>query len=157
MSVFGEKLTYRKLSEAVMLKLATFYPADEQPLDGQPPAAGGNIGTDLAVYTQHLQERFPFLGSETAKRLVTTYGSRVEVILRGAGTSDLGRNFGERIYTERNRLSATSMNCQATGEDILWRRIQDGPAVNPTQQESVSARMWLRSWGVVAGLRSQPE
>ncbi|MBK8970134.1 MAG: glycerol-3-phosphate dehydrogenase [Hahellaceae bacterium] len=140
LSVFGGKLTtYRKLSEAVMTKLSAFYPQMSGPWTASHQLPGGNIGTDLAVYTQHLQERFPFLGEGTAKRLVTTYGSRVEVILRGAkALSDLGRNFGEE-FTQKEIDYLLQYEFAMTGEDILWRRTKMGLLLTPTQQESVTA------------------
>ncbi len=139
LSVFGGKLTtYRKLSEAVLNKLKPYYPAMGHSWTATSQLPGGNIGADINAYISKLQELYPFLSRETAKRLATTYGARAEMILDDAKSmNDLGIDFGSDLsQKEIDYLVQYEFAC--TAEDVLWRRTKMGLFLSKDQQIAVS-------------------
>ncbi|WP_020407104.1 glycerol-3-phosphate dehydrogenase [Hahella ganghwensis] len=139
LSVFGGKLTtYRKLSEAVMNKLQSFYPSMGASWTANSKLPGGNIGSDITAYTAKLHERYKFLNQETAKRLATTYGSRAEYILGEAESlDDLGLNFGANL-TQKEVDYLVQYEFACTAEDVLWRRTKMGLFLDQEQKNAVS-------------------
>lgn len=128
LSVFGGKLTtYRKLAEHVMRDLAPHIPGLKPAWTAEGTLPGGDIPDgDADRYAADLLKRKPFLGADRARRLVHTYGTRVEAIAGGARSAeDLGRDFGGGL-TEAELRYLKSAEWARTARDVLWRRTKLG-------------------------------
>lgn len=138
LSVFGGKLTtYRKLSEAVMEKLSSYYPNMSKAWTASQQLPGGNIGMDVNAYASNLNVTYPFLSADTARRLVSNYGSRAEVILGEANSmADLGFDFGAG-FSQKEVDYLLQYEFAHTAEDVLWRRTKMGLFLTKDQQQSV--------------------
>jgi glycerol-3-phosphate dehydrogenase len=128
LSVFGGKLTtYRRLAEAAMAKLAPFFPGLPAAWTATAPLPGGDFPYDGAATLQAgLQQRYPFLGAATARRLVRSYGTLAEQMLGNArDAAALGGTFGADLtQSEVDWLVRTEWARSAN--DILWRRSKLG-------------------------------
>jgi len=144
MTVYGGKLTtYRRLAEAVLAKLARFFPPT-QPWTATSPLPGGDFGYDgLAALIEQTQQRWPFLTEAHTRRLVGAYGTRVDGILEGATRlDDLGARFGADLTAAEVRYLMTKEWAQ-TADDVLWRRSKLGlrtSAAERTMLERFMAR-----------------
>ncbi|WP_428243929.1 glycerol-3-phosphate dehydrogenase [Gynuella sp.] len=139
LSVFGGKLTtYRKLSEAVMKKLAPFFPAMGPSWTADSVLPGGETGLDLNAYIRGLKQKYPFLTPTNIQRLVTTYGSQVEVWLNDVkSAADLGDDFGHGFY-QKEVDYLLQYEFAMTAEDVLWRRTKMGLFLTAEQQQAVT-------------------
>ncbi len=135
-SIFGGKITtYRKLAEAVMGKIAPFYPSmSHESWTGEAPLPGGDFDWgDVAAVQAQMQADYPFLDGATASRIIHAYGSLARNWLGTAKIwSDLGRDFGgglsqAEVEYLRNREWAQ------TAEDIIWRRTKLGLVLSADQ------------------------
>jgi glycerol-3-phosphate dehydrogenase len=127
LTVYGGKITtYRRLAEAALDRLA--------PVLGARPAwtatshlPGGDFafnGIDALV--AHTRASWPFLSEALARRLVLAYGTRVDRILRAAGSlDDLGANFGADLTAAEVRYLMAHEWVQSA-DDVLWRRSKLG-------------------------------
>jgi glycerol-3-phosphate dehydrogenase len=135
-SIFGGKITtYRKLAEAVMGKIAPFFPA--MPNDswtGDAPLPGGDFDwANVGSVETELRDAFPFLDAATAHRMIRLYGREAWDILGDAkSTTDLGRHFGAGLYAAEVR-HLVSREWAQTAEDIIWRRTKLGLRLNTDQ------------------------
>jgi glycerol-3-phosphate dehydrogenase len=133
LSVFGGKITtFRRLAEAAMDRLATFFP-DLQPrwtADAHLP--GGDFPWDgFAALRDDLVRQYHFLPVPTATRLTRAYGTRAAALLGDAKSSaDLGMTFGADL-TEREVDWLVQTEWAHTAEDILWRRSKLGLHLAP--------------------------
>ncbi|MGQ0527366.1 MAG: glycerol-3-phosphate dehydrogenase [Alphaproteobacteria bacterium] len=128
LSVFGGKLTtYRHLSERVGTKIASV-------LCGAGPAwtrhavlPGGDIpGGDFKVWLQKQAIQHYWLPEPVLRRYAQNYGTRMDRLLRGAGTlMDLGIDYGDQLYEAEVRY-LVQHEWARTSEDILWRRSKLG-------------------------------
>ena len=127
--VFGGKITtYRRLSEAVLAKLARGLPGHGRAVDGAGAAAGRRTfrWTAAAALARELAAGFPFLDAAWAARLVRGYGTEAAAMLAGARTAaDLGERFGWDL-TEREVRWLMEREWALTAEDVLWRRTKLG-------------------------------
>ena len=120
LSVFGGKITtYRRLAEAAMDRLASFFPGLPGAWTAHATLPGGDFpwdGTD--ALTAGLLRRDPSLTAATARRLVHAYGTLAAYV---PGGRDLGAGLteGEADWLVRNEYASTA-------EDILWRRTKLG-------------------------------
>ncbi len=139
LSVFGGKLTtYRKLSEAVMGKLAPFYPHMGASWTATAQLPGGNIGQDVLAFANKLRETYPFLSPETSRRLATTYGSKASCMLgKAESLADLGHDFGSQ-FTQKEIDYLLKHEFAVTAEDLLWRRTKMGLFLAPEARQAVA-------------------
>ncbi len=143
LSVFGGRLTtHRRIAEEVVDRLARFRDV-LPPWTAEASLPGGNFPAEqgAAHLCLALRAAYPFLGEETAHRLVTTYGTRASTILTGARSfSDLGPCFGADLtaaevdYLRHDEWAMTA-------EDVLWRRTRLG--LNFTQGEADALAAWM--------------
>lgn len=127
-SIFGGKITtYRKLSEEVVDMLL---PA----LDQQAPAwtarahlPGGDIkNADYQSFVDAAQAQYEWLPEALLHEYTRNYGSRIEVLLQGAGSvDDLGTFFGSTLYEAEVRY-LVQHEWARCADDILWRRSRRG-------------------------------
>ncbi len=146
LSIYGGKITtYRKLAEAVLSRLATYFPASTgQPWTETASLPGGDFSPEqFDSEVDRLQERFSFLNNKAATRLIRTYGTRAFTMLEGcAETNDLGICFGSLLY-EREVRYLMENEWARTGEDVLWRRTNMGLVF--TEEEKDTLAGWMES------------
>ncbi|MEZ5752397.1 MAG: glycerol-3-phosphate dehydrogenase [Paracoccaceae bacterium] len=143
--VFGGKITtYRTLSEAALAKLAPHLPMG-QPWTAGVPLPGGDFAVggaeDLA---RDLAEDYPFITSDTALRLVRTYGTEARTMLGEArSASDLGEDFGAAL-TAREVNWLCTHEFATTADDILWRRTKLGLHLGPEAARRIDTYLAAR-------------
>ena len=77
--------------------------------------------------------RYPFLGQETAERMVRAYGTLAFAILDDAARpEDCGEDFGHGL-TEREVRYLMDHEWAQTADDVLWRRSKLGLRLSPEQ------------------------
>jgi glycerol-3-phosphate dehydrogenase len=128
LSVFGGKITtHRRLAEAVLAKLAPYFPGLPQPWTATAALPGGDFPYDGAEELgRSLRQRYPFLARPTAERFVRSYGTLTHDLLGDArSTADLGKVVGADL-TEREIAWLVRTEWARTAGDILWRRSKLG-------------------------------
>lgn len=86
---------------------------------------------------QDITQRYPFLGAETAERLVRAYGTLAPDVLGDAReAADLGRRLGAGL-TEREVDFLVRNEWARTADDILWRRTKLGLRFSPQQRAAL--------------------
>ncbi len=151
--VFGGKITtYRRLSEAVLAKLAGVFPAMGGPWTARAPLPGGDFPVDgRAALAAALEAEFPFLDASWAARLVRGYGTDAAAMLAGArGAADLGERFGSDL-TEREVRWLMEREWARTAEDVLWRRTKLGLRLDAGEAARLEAWMAAQATGAARG------
>mgnify|MGYP000196769783 FL=1 len=142
-NIFGGKITtYRKLAEATLAKLEAQFPHMGPPWTQRAPLPGGDfLLAHKAQLKQQLQQKYPFLSSDWAQRLINTYGTNANNILGAASCSaDLGLDFGHTL-SQAEVQWLQQHEFAKTAEDIVWRRTKLGLVLNQTQIDMLS--QWL--------------
>jgi glycerol-3-phosphate dehydrogenase len=139
LTVYGGKITtYRKLAEAAMEKIGTFFAA-QPPWTANSKLPGGEFGPDgfYAVVAEVIG-RWPFLSEPHARRLVRAYGLRLDRILGEAQSmDDLGpRLTGDLTGAELRYLVENEW--AETAEDVLWRRTKLGLKATPDERIAIN-------------------
>jgi glycerol-3-phosphate dehydrogenase len=140
LNVFGGKLTtYRHLAQEAVDRLA-----DRLPLQAgsgwtaELPLPGGDfaIGTVNAVIAD-IAARYPFLESQTVRRMAHAYGKTAFEILGDATSlADCGHHFGHGL-TQREVEHLTTLEWAQTADDILWRRTKLGLRYSPAEAQAL--------------------
>lgn len=138
LTVFGGKITtYRRLAESALQMLSHFFVAGPA-WTGRHPLPGGNIPWDgVDAFIARTRERWPFLSEAHARRLVHAYGTRLDDILKDAGSlEDLGECFGADLTGKEVRYL---MEREWAGDvdDILWRRSKLGLKLSIDERASL--------------------
>jgi glycerol-3-phosphate dehydrogenase len=126
-NVIGGKITtYRRLAEAVLLKLEPHI-AMGPAWTAAAPLPGGDVGeAGISGYLLDLAHRRPGLSMPSLARLARLYGTRTDVLLGPARkASDLGADLGGGL-TEREVGYLREREWAQTPEDVLWRRTKAG-------------------------------
>ncbi len=142
LSVYGGKITtYRRLAEQALDRLAHVvevgpaWTADSHLPGGEFPHDGVE-----ALVTKTRKSR-PFLSEEHARRLVRTYGTRVERVLGPARRlQDLGPCLGADLTGAEVRYLMDREWAQ-TEDDVLWRRTKLGLRFSPEEREKLARFM----------------
>lgn len=126
LSIFGGKITtYRKLAEAAVDKLASFYPSIGRKWTATTPLPGGNFSNKQSL-TDKLKNQYPWLPSALLQRYVRCYGTRVEILLHKTSCEkDLGRHFGSFLF-EAEIDYLIKYEWAKSVQDIIWRRTKLG-------------------------------
>jgi glycerol-3-phosphate dehydrogenase len=145
LNVFGGKITtFRRLAEAALAMLADRLPAPRRPAGwtGHEPLPGGDFAIDgFETLLAQAKGRFPFLAEAHLRRLLRAYGTRVEVLLRGAKSpADLGRVFGADL-TEAELRYLAEHEWAMTAQDVVWRRSKLGLRLSQSEIAEVDAYM----------------
>ncbi len=150
-NVFGGKITtYRRLSEAVLAKLADVFPRMGGAWTARALLPGGDFPVDGGVaLAKSLSADFPFLDADWAARLVRGYGTEAAAMLAGARTTeDLGERFGWSL-TEREVRWLMTREWAVTAEDVLWRRTKLGLRLDAAETARLAA--WMTAEAAQAG------
>jgi glycerol-3-phosphate dehydrogenase len=142
LTVYGGKLTtFRRLAEDVLARLSHFFPLP-QPWTAKAPLPGGDFVFDGGpALVARTRRRWPFLSQDHARRLVSTYGTRVEQVLGAPdGAEALGECFGEDLTAAEVRY-LMSKEWALTAEDVLWRRSKLGLRFATAQTAALEAFM----------------
>ncbi len=135
LTIYGGKITtYRRLAEAALARLVTFFGAPP-PWTAGSTLPGGDFPADgLDDLVAETMGRWPFLAKPHARRLVRAYGRRLERILKDARSmDDLGPRFtGDLTGVEVRYLVGNEWAQSA--DDVLWRRSKLGLTATPEQR-----------------------
>jgi len=127
LTVYGGKITtFRRLAEAVLDRLAPFFPPGRPWTAGAPLPGGDFAPAGYETLVADLRRRFRFLAERHARRLVAAYGTRARLVLDGATRlDDLGPRLGPDLTGAEIRYMMRHEWAQ-TAEDVLWRRSKLG-------------------------------
>jgi len=142
LTVYGGKITtYRRLAEhaldrlAHVLKTGPAWTRDSHLPGGEFPPDG------LEALVTATRRSRPFLSEEHARRLVRTYGTRLERVLGAArALQDLGPCLGADLTGAEVRYLMEREWAQ-TEEDVLWRRTKLGLRFSPDERERLARFM----------------
>ena len=142
LTVYGGKITtYRRLAEHALARLSHFFPRT-RPWTASSALPGGDFVYDgVETLIERTQRTWRFLTSDHARRLIRTYGTRVEQVLgRAAGLDDLGMRFGADLTAAEVRYLMTKEWAQ-TADDVLWRRSKLGLRLTKAQTAALDRFM----------------
>ncbi len=134
LSIHGGKLTtYRRVAEAVLERLAGWFPNIREKRDwtGTAPLPGGFSIGETAVVRGRVQRDYPFLEARESEHFFRHYGLDAWQVLGAAKSrADLGRDFGGGLTeAEVGWLRRTEWARRA--DDIVWRRTKRGLRMTP--------------------------
>jgi len=143
-SIYGGKITtYRKLAEAVMKKLGSYFPAMKQSWTESASLPGGNFepqGFDSLV--SKVCAACPVISEKHATRLVRYYGTHAfDIIGDINATEQLGVHFGGDLYGAEVEY-LMEKEWAKTADDVLWRRSNLGLYL--TQDEAETLNGWMK-------------
>ena len=136
LSVFGGKLTtHRHLAEAVMDKLAPWFPHLGDTWTANTPLPGGNSdGNDFRAATAEFFQSFRHLPEAVVQGLWARHGTLAFEILEPVRSADdLGEDFGASL-TELEAVHFIHHEWAHSADDILWRRTKTGLLMSPEQR-----------------------
>ncbi|MEM6492224.1 MAG: glycerol-3-phosphate dehydrogenase C-terminal domain-containing protein, partial [Pseudomonadota bacterium] len=143
LNIFGGKITtYRRLAEAVLKKLAPYYPEAKDAWTAGVPLPGGDFPVDgFAAQVDALLVKRPFLERQHAERLVRAYGA-LAIDATGGATDEagLGRRFGYNLFEAEVRY-LMAREWARSAADVLWRRSKLGLRV--TADEAAALDAWM--------------
>lgn len=146
LSVFGGKITTaRALAEDANDRLAAATPFSGAAWTKRAKFPGGETGKDVEAFVASMQERYPFLEWEHARRLVRAYGSMLPDIFGEAATfEDLGGHFGEGL-TVRELEWMCEREWAKSADDALMRRSKLGLLLDEEGEKRVNGWFAERS------------
>jgi glycerol-3-phosphate dehydrogenase len=100
-----------------------------------PPNKASRPDTDLRLFVQALQRRYPALPERVLGRWARQYGARVELLMAGG---DAGPQIVPGVYEAELRYLAAH-EWARTADDILWRRTKLGLHLDDAQRARISA------------------
>jgi glycerol-3-phosphate dehydrogenase len=135
LSVFGGKLTtHRHLAEAVMDRLAPWFPHLAERWTANAPLPGGDSdGNDFCAATAEFFQAFSHLPEPVVRGLWARHGTLAFELLENVrNTADLGEDFGAGL-TELEAVHFIRHEWAHSADDILWRRSKAGLFMTPEQ------------------------
>lgn len=141
-NIFGGKITtYRKLAESMMAKIEAVLGARQPAWTAGSTLTGGDFEVNgFEDLVDQVAEKYPFLGSALAWRLVRAYGTCAWQLLGDAKSmDDMGKQFGGTL-TAREVDYLIKHEWAQTAEDVVWRRSKLGIRLN---KEDIAA---LSDW-----------
>jgi len=138
LTIYGGKITtYRRLAEAAMARLATFFGAPP-PWTAGSTLPGGDFTPDgFDDLVAETVRRWSFLAMPHARRLVHAYGLRLERMLKAAQSmDDLGPRFAGDLTGAEVRYLVENEWAQSA-DDVLWRRSKLGLTATPEQRAAL--------------------
>jgi glycerol-3-phosphate dehydrogenase len=156
LTIYGGKITtYRRLAEAAMEKIGTYFSAlPAWTADSHLP--GGNF-PPVQFYEQLAETigRWPFLSEPHARRLTRAYGTRVDRVLGTAQSmQDLGPRFTADLTAAELRYLITEEWAE-NADDVLWRRTKLG--LKSTAEERLAMARFMAEAGAPARSVAAPE
>ena len=155
LSIFGGKITtYRKLAEAAVEKLESFFPAMSTAWTKDTPLPGGDInGLSYSQWQKDVSNTFNWLKPEILNRLCNAYGTRVHQILGSAQSEqDLGVHFGAGLYAKEVDYLIRD-EWARSAEDIIWRRSKLGLYLDNDQVSRLQAYIDKSTSSILANKR----
>lgn len=143
LNIFGGKITtYRRLAESALEKITPFFKDIGEAWTENEPLPGGDFPIDgVGKLTEELIEEYPYLTLQWAQRLIQSYGTEAQKILRDSSSvKDLGINFGGTL-TEREVEWLIQNEFAHTTEDIIWRRSKLG--LHMSEVEIAKLDKWI--------------
>ncbi len=143
LNVFGGKITtYRRLAEAMLLRIEAHLGRRGRPWTDGAQLPGGDFAVDgFDALVAAIRSTYPFLDPGHARRLARLYGTRARRLLEGtAGPADLGRNFGTDLFEVEVRYLMKE-EWAVSAADVLWRRTKRGLRLSADQAASLDAYM----------------
>jgi glycerol-3-phosphate dehydrogenase len=134
-NIIGGKITtYRKLAEAVLVRIEAALGAKGAQWTARAHLPGGDFATDgFDAEVRRLAAAHGYLDAALARRLVRAYGTLAGAVLGDArGLADLGEHFGAGLH-EREVAYLARREWARTAEDVLWRRTKLGLRFDPAQ------------------------
>lgn len=150
LTVIGGKITtFRLLAEAVLERLAPFFPRLGPAWTANAVLPGGDFDTDgPAGFLAALCRRHPNFNRATLERLVGLYGSSAARVLGDATKEeDLGPSIGGGL-TSKEIIFLRDTEWARTHDDVLWRRTKAGLEINEAERvraESTISRLLATS------------
>ncbi|STX28768.1 glycerol-3-phosphate dehydrogenase [Legionella beliardensis] len=127
-TIYGGKITtYRQLAREAVNQLKTVFPHLSHSITHKTPLPGAVFhNLSYQDYVQYAHKKYSWLADDILKRLLKTYGTRLELILAHCNQlSDLGLNFGHGLFQrEVDYLREQEWVIQV--DDLLWRRTKLG-------------------------------
>ena len=142
LTVFGGDVTTARLrAERAVSCLLPFYPMSLR-WSAQAALPGGDFPSQrFEEQVEAARERWKFLTSDQALRLVSAYGSRLHQVLGEARErADLGQSFGPDLTEAEVRFLMTKEWARFP-DDILWRRSKLGLTMGAAEREQLAAFM----------------
>ncbi len=127
LTIYGGKITtYRRLAEAAMERIGSYFGAQPRWTAGSTLPGGDFPAEGFYALVAEAIGRWPFLDEPHARRLVRAYGRRIERFLGQAQSmDDLGPRFAGDLTGAEVRYMVEHEWAQ-TAEDVLWRRSKLG-------------------------------
>lgn len=145
LNVFGGKITtYRKLAESAFAKIRPFFTKAGPDWTAGVSLPGGDFPVDgVPALIATLRQKYSFLDTFWARRLIRAYGTDACLILGDAETvQDLGRAFAATL-SEREIIWLMEKEYARTAEDVVWRRSRLG--LRMTKAEIAELDKWMRA------------
>ncbi len=142
LTIFGGDVTTARLrAERAVSRLLPFYPMS-RPWTAQAALPGGDFQqAQFETEVEDARERWKFLRTDQALRLVSAHGSRLHQVLGEAREkADLGLSFGSDL-TETEVRYLMTREWARFPDDILWRRSKLGLTISPAERERLAAFM----------------
>jgi glycerol-3-phosphate dehydrogenase len=131
----------RRRAEVAVTKLTPFYPMSPRWTAHAQLPGGDFAWAKFDAEVDRARERWRFLNSDQASRLLSAYGSRLEKVLADARESaDLGEAFGPDLTAAEVRYLMRGEWARFP-EDILWRRSKLGLTMSSADRERLATFM----------------
>lgn len=135
-TIYGGKITtYRQLAKEVVDELKVVFPSLTKSVTNERPLPGAFFGaTDFKSYKNMAQKKYNWLDESLLTRLLNTYGTNTEIVLRQCSKmDDLGKHFGHELYQQEVDYLLEN-EWATTCDDILWRRTKLGLEFSETNK-----------------------
>jgi glycerol-3-phosphate dehydrogenase len=142
LTVYGGKITtYRHLAEQALARLVQFVGA-AAPWTAGAPLPGGNFPWDgIEALVARARGLWPFLNEREARRLVASYGTRIDRVVGPPSRLDArGVRFGAELTAAEVRYLMRHEWAE-TADDVLWRRTKLGLVLSREEQARLSRFM----------------
>jgi len=145
LSIYGGKITtYRKLAEAVLKKLQSYFPSMSGNWTESKVLPGGNFHpSEFDVLVKKLQKTCNFLEDRHATRLIRYYGTKAfDIVGEAQQISDFGQCFGSDLY-EIEVSYLMNFEWAKTADDVLWRRSNLGLFLSAAEHKTLED--WMQA------------
>jgi len=142
LTIFGGDVTTSRLrAERAVSRLSPFYPMSPR-WTAHAALPGGDFPHErFETEVERARERWKFLTGDQALRLVSAYGSRLEMVLGHAkDAADLAPTFGPDLTGAEVRY-LMAKEWARFPDDILWRRSKLGLTMGQADRERLAAFM----------------
>ena len=135
LSVFGGKITtYRKLAEAVLVRLHPWLPTSRGAWTATEALPGAEGLQDRDIAREALRMHYAALPPHLVDRLFDRHGNATPAVLGDARSgADLGIHFGGDLY-EREVRYFIEHEWARSADDVLWRRSKAGLHLDAAQR-----------------------